>query len=354
MNAIHWAMELMRADGTRIGQKMIEPDLSPLVESARLRLLRRRGPAAAAGYDRPVKLDPVWHEKLGEPYVGEVAAQVECDDSAERYPSAIFRPWAKEYAAELIEENKLADGDTYGYLVSAYPRAEEQTGETNGTKFRIHSLPVNLPVKEGSWEATVGAEGPACGEELRVALPRHVLEEAAAHTRGRSGIETGGVLIGHLRWDGDLFVEITEQIHATHAAGESTKLHFTPSEWTEVRRLMELRGQGESILGWWHSHPVRNWCGKCPEERQRGCPLRKGFLSADDKMLHRTVFPRAFMPALVASDVAYGDVEFALFGWEDGMMEPRGYYLHGGGVQRVRPGETGQPEKREEEACAKN
>jgi hypothetical protein len=355
MPAFHYAVEILRTNGVRIGQRRIEPDLAPLVEAARLEYLRRHGPVAAADYERPVRIRPVWQDKLGEPYVASLATAINGEEP-QRFSSKIFRAQAQEFAAELIENGTLAEEETYAYLVTSFPREGESEPTGNGSRFKLSSLPVNLPLKEGSWDSMLGVHSLGIEDELRISLPRHVLEEAAEQTRARRGIETGGVLIGHLRWDGDLYVEITEQIHAVQAAGESTKLHFTPEDWTQVRQLMEMRKRGELICGWWHSHPVRNWCGKCPEERQRNCPLRNGFLSADDKLLHRTVFPRAFMPALVASDVAYGDVEFAMFGWEGGMLQPRGYHLHGGGrrPEFVRPGRSDVDKKKEEEACAKN
>jgi proteasome lid subunit RPN8/RPN11 len=170
-------------------------------------------------------------------------------------------------------------------------------------------------------------------DQPRLALPRQVLAEVTDCTRGTPGVETGGILIGHLRWDPearDLFVEVTAQIHARWAVGTETRLHFSAANWTEVRSIVALRKQGESVLGWWHSHPVASWCRQCPEERQRVCPLQAGFLSEEDSTLHRACFPRAYTAALVCSDVADGEVRFAMFGWHGGQLGRRGYHIHGG------------------------
>ena len=83
------------------------------------------------------------------------------------------------------------------------------------------------------------------------------------------------------------------------------------------------------MLGWWHSHPVREWCKDCTRERQQTCALAAGFLSAHDRALHRHVFPRAYSLALVVNDVACGGPTFSLFGWRDGLLEPRGFLLVG-------------------------
>ncbi len=81
------------------------------------------------------------------------------------------------------------------------------------------------------------------------------------------------------------------------------------------------------MLGWWHSHPVREWCKECPVERQQVCKMSGDFFSAHDHALHRTVFPSAYSIAIVANDVATGDVTFSAFGWRDGLLEARGFHV---------------------------
>jgi proteasome lid subunit RPN8/RPN11 len=165
--------------------------------------------------------------------------------------------------------------------------------------------------------------------ELPVLLPARVLEEAADLARTEEGIETGGLLIGHLHHDqgmAELLVEVTAQLPARHTCGDATKLTFTAQTWTEARATLALRGKDEIMLGWWHSHPVRHWCRNCPLDRQRDCALARGFLSADDRALHRAIFPSAYSVALLASDVAFDDVSFSLFGWRQGRIERRGFH----------------------------
>jgi hypothetical protein len=55
------------------------------------------------------------------------------------------------------------------------------------------------------------------------------------------------------------------------------------------------------------------------------------FFSVDDVMLHRTVFPRAHSIALVLSDYHQGNGEpsVQLYGWNQGMIALRGFYLLG-------------------------
>ena len=83
------------------------------------------------------------------------------------------------------------------------------------------------------------------------------------------------------------------------------------------------------MLGWWHSHPVREWCKDCAPERQQVCKMASDFFSAHDHALHRTVFPRAYSIALVANDAVMGDVTFSAFGWREGLLESRGFHIAG-------------------------
>ena len=158
-------------------------------------------------------------------------------------------------------------------------------------------------------------------------LPREVLEQTAALTAEHPGRETGGILIGCLRRDAAaarLYLEITAQIPARHTEATSAKLTFTPATWTDVQSALTLRNRDEAMLGWWHSHPVREWCKDCAPEKQAQCVLARGFLSEDDRRLHRTVFPRAYSVALVVNDLESGPT-WSLFGWSRGVIASRDF-----------------------------
>jgi proteasome lid subunit RPN8/RPN11 len=176
----------------------------------------------------------------------------------------------------------------------------------------------------------------AQADDFEVYFQASVLEEATALTKNAGDLETGGILVGHLghepRSPGlgipDLCVAITALIPARHTVGHSTKLTFTSDTWTDVRRALELRGLGEVVLGWFHSHPQLAWCREkgCSAEAQKHCELAAGFFSADDVALHRTMFPRAFTVALLMTHSGRGILP-RLFGWRAGLMEPRGFQI---------------------------
>jgi proteasome lid subunit RPN8/RPN11 len=168
---------------------------------------------------------------------------------------------------------------------------------------------------------------------LPVFVPYQILAEIETAARAATPMEVGGVLIGHLHRDasGELFSEVTAQIPALDAVGSEAQLNFPPKAWATVRAAVNLRARREIWVGWWHSHPVRAWekCRECGPERLEQCTLATAFFSAQDRMVHRTVFSRAHMVGLVANDLAAG-VRMAMFGWRDGSIEQRGFHVTGG------------------------
>jgi hypothetical protein len=328
-----WAIEILGTDGKRFGQRAIQPDFSPLSESARLAYVRQHGPSAAADYDRPVEITPIWQPKLGDPYVGGLRIAVEGQPLPHPASTAIFRASASEVAAGFVESGLMQEGAKFVYLVTAYTEDSDHLVDQRPTsRIRVSSLPVGVQVSDGVWPKPASITPEESATDLGVTLPRRVLDDISALTESKRGVETGGVLLGHLRWDSkskDLFLEITEHIHARGAIGDSARLRFTPECWAEIRGAVALRQRGEAICGWWHSHCGRTFCVECPPERQATCLLQSGFLSDHDKILHRTVFPRAFMTALVATDSVLGDIRFAMFGWQNGVLEKRGYRVTG-------------------------
>jgi hypothetical protein len=192
-----------------------------------------------------------------------------------------------------------------------------------------------VPARDASLAALLARAKPAGvvdGDDMPVFVSPQVLQEAAERTHAEEGTETGGVLIGMLWRDadaGEIFAEVTAQIPAEHTSGNNVKLTFTPQTWAATDAALRLRGRGESYLGYWHSHPVREWCKakECTPEKQKSCRLAKDFFSADDEAVMRAAFPRAYSVAIVANDTAFTDLTFSMFGNREGLLQPRGFYV---------------------------
>jgi proteasome lid subunit RPN8/RPN11 len=180
-------------------------------------------------------------------------------------------------------------------------------------------------------------QGNADEDDLPLFVPEEVLMEAKALSKQAGAKETGGILIGHLNRDAfvpEIFARVTAQIPARHTESSLTSLTFTSATWTDVRAALDLRRKNEIMLGWWHSHPVREWCKGCSPSSRKACSMAVDFFSAHDHALHRTIFPRAYSVALVVNDLAEDDATFSMFGWRRGLLEARGFYLTGAGEER--------------------
>ena len=171
------------------------------------------------------------------------------------------------------------------------------------------------------------------GDEVPGIRPRRVLQESTRLTEGAGAAETGGVLLGHIHEDPnttELFLRVTAQVPARRAEQALTKLTFTPQVWSDVDAALRLRNEDEIYLGWWHSHPARQWCKDCPVENRKRCKLSGEFFSSDDAALHQCVFPHAYSIALVISDSYAHGLTWPLFGWSRGIVAQRGYLIDEG------------------------
>lgn len=332
-----YILEILSDAGRVLGQADVAADFTPAFEWTRLEGARR-GRLDFSRYDTPASMLPLWHEKLSRPYLqgfrvflnSGAAQDFYCD-----FPLAYFRDLATRTSALLVEEGKLRAGDRFFYLVSAYP-AESKSPGGKGGGFEVADMPAAIPLLESSLSEFLRSsvtQGAVETGAVPVFISRQVLEDIVRLTRQAEQVETGGILIGHLRRDRtgpDVFVEITAQVPAACAVGDETRLRFTADSWTSAQNAITLRRRGEMLLGWWHSHPVKQWnCRDCPPERRRACGIDQGFLSEHDRALHQAVFSRAWCVAMVASDAAQGDPVLSLFGWNRGLLERRGFHVLG-------------------------
>ncbi len=174
------------------------------------------------------------------------------------------------------------------------------------------------------------ATGDHRNTRMPVFLPQSVLTEMEQLTRAAGDVETGGVLIGHVCHDHcvpELFLAISAQISAAHARQAPTSLELTPETWSAVEAARTLRGLEEMQLGWWHYHPSHTWCRECPPEKRRSCPLQTDFFSEQDIAVHRTCFPRALSVAVVITDRDPEGLSSVMYGWQDGVVRRRGFYV---------------------------
>ena len=326
----HYALAFRRADGSSVGQIPISVDWEPACESTRFEAFRHRTLAARSS-EEP-RVEPIWHDTMGEPYVGGVRVSVDAvgeETVASEFALAYFGDLVQPAVQQLVDQKRAQPGETLTYRVVAFPRQRQDDVSPVFASEEVVSPPVCRRTALETYVRAAVAVGESVWDDFLVFLHPTVIRETTALAEQAGPVETGGILVGYLHQDighGGLFAEVTAQIPA-RGKGTSTHLTFTAQTWTDVRAALDLRRRDELMLGWWHSHPVKEWCKACPVERQEACTLRQGFLSAEDRLLHRTVFPRAYSVALVLSDVAELGITYRAFGWRQGILQPRGFHL---------------------------
>jgi hypothetical protein len=329
-----FAVVLYGEDGANLGTVPVVRDFEPAYEWTRF-YLQRRGQLRLEENGCASTVIPIFDSIAGEPYCRGFRIQIARPGGVpvgSDFPNTHFRDCAAAVASRFVEMKKLRAGETYTYVVVAYPAAPAVAG---GGGLSVTDTSPGLPVQDGSLEdflARATPSGAIDSEDMPVFVSPRALDEAAAQTHAEEGTETGGILIGKLWRDaaaGEIFVEITAQIPAKHTSGSNVKLTFTPQTWAATDAALRLRGREEIYLGYWHSHPVREWCkGKaCTPEAQKNCHLAKDFFSADDEAVMRAAFPRAYNVAIVANDTAFTSLTFSMFGIRSGVTTPRGFYV---------------------------
>lgn len=332
----HFQILLYGEDGRRLGQAVAEVDWRPALEDAWFRRLRTAGGKDTGAGPAAGRVSLVWHASAGPPFLAgfRVDGGVGADPAGDFvYGTDYFAGLASDAVGQLSEQNVLQKGESARFLVAAYPREDTDVPPLNGEE-----LPRDLRLRNGSLAMFRGASAAAGDEEdgqLPVFVPDDVLMQAlrlGEEATGR-GVETGGVLIGHLRCDPvapELFVQITAQVPCRHAVAGRDRLCFTAETWADARAAIGLRRREELLLGWWHSHPVRSWCPDCPQERLNGCSFAGSYFSRQDRLLHRTVFPLTYQVALVVNGCGLGATTLSAFGWRSGDIAQRGLRVTGG------------------------
>jgi hypothetical protein len=342
-----YQLEMLRDDYTVIAQMPIAVDWQPAVEWTRLSAVRSGLPVEAMA--APCAVDPIWHADAGEPYISGFKVAVdggsrhECD-----FRFTYWRALAKMAATALIDKGLLNDGERFRYRVTAFA-CEAAAPSDGGVGLDMEEVAPDLHITEGVLADLVGRSTPVGtvqSGDFPVFIPKDVMEEAARLKDEAEALETGSILIGRLHIDRTLpkpevFAVVSAQVPARYTRSELTSINFTADTWADVHNAIALRGADELMLAWFHTHPTRHFC-KCETCDRSRCSFNKDFFSIDDRLLHRSVFPRAWTSALVMSDVLVGrDVwttSSAFYGWREGVIVERGFYeLDYGHPAQTRP-----------------
>ena len=344
-----FVLELIeQKSGDSLGREAVaRPDLETAIRSAEFRAwCARISESSAFSEDSldAVKIAPSWHPSLGQPNIDGIEIEVASGETFHT-PIEIFSRDASAFATRLVTEEKIEAGTSYFYRVAAFKANQANSPAPPASAITFDEAPEqNASFPEPATDTTTSAHdlNPVSHDADRgepedhpVYLPERVLRQTEAMAASAEGREIGGFLVGHLcRVNGKAAAVVSDQIPASHTDRAEMSLTLTPKTWQSLNRTLELRGQGEVVIGWHHLHPASTWCKKCVEKstgdedlrsRMDNCAYQKVFFSDADKQTSRAAFAVPYQVGLLVVDTSLDGVQFGMFGWRNGILVRRSF-----------------------------
>ncbi len=280
-------------------------------------------------------LVPLWRQAGVDPFLLGFRLDLACDCDGTSHTfsksyglTALQRP-VQHAAASLRNNGQLRPEESVRYRLCAFytqPAPDNDHG-LHGTSEVIpyplqqQSLPALLPPDRSADQLMTSSFSVLLSEHARRDLEQETLRSIEA------GTEQAGMLVGHLHHDPyrqHVFLAITAQVLAdTQVERQAMAFHFHAETFLAARDVIRLRGQGEHIIGWWHSHPT---CQACLQSRD--CTVSTLFFSEQDCLVHEAAFNQPYMVAIVtgkASERQAREPALQMYGWQDGCIVQRDY-----------------------------
>jgi hypothetical protein len=161
-----------------------------------------------------------------------------------------------------------------------------------------------------------------------ILVSTRTVRDITAETLRSIGTEQAGMLVGQLYYDAarrQVFLHVAAQVLAeTPGERHAAAFHFHPDTFLTAQYQLDQRGQGDIIVGWWHSHA---WCRACLDTP--ACQVSTLFFSPEDFHVHNAAFAQPYMVAMVAGKAAHKPMRtpgVEMFGWQDGTVVPRPFH----------------------------
>ncbi len=246
-----------------------------------------------------------------------------------------FGSSANRLRAELLRTEAMTSEQQLSYRLNAFLDEAQPPRAANKLAISLEPATANLRIAVGSrrdFGPTTPWDEPTYAD-LPVLMDPGVLEESVHEARAAPEREIAGFLLGHVQRDpqnNEVFLAVTglATAHGTTEA-DGTSVTFTPASFVQVRNITKLRGLGESVVGWYHSHPF-TLCEACPVPTPPECIAKVLFYSQDDIHLMETTFEQPFMVGLLVAvepriEQAIGHLPVKLYGWRNGEIQQRGF-----------------------------
>ena len=257
-----------------------------------------------------------------------------------QFETKYFQQSANRLRAEMLRNEQMTSEQEVYFRVNAF--LDDDETELPAKKLDISLDPVSpISLTPGSrrdygpaqaWDDPIYAD-------ISVVIDKSSLEESVEEARANPDREIAGFLLGHFHGDDrskEIFLAVTGLASAGATAEASeTSVTYTPSSFAHVREMIKLRGAGESVVGWYHSHPFK-LCAECPLPTPPECLAKVLFYSQDDLHLMETTFEHPFMVGLLVAvepriEDAVGHLPVKLYGWREGQIQERGFEVVGDG-----------------------
>jgi proteasome lid subunit RPN8/RPN11 len=255
------------------------------------------------------------------------------------FDSSYLRHRARRFGAELARSGQLSEDFGLYYQLAACPIDPELARHDapramTATAFTIEPASAAIAIADQP-RSNLGSVEPwddPRAEDLPVLLNRRLIDDAVLEARAHPDQEVGGILLGRLNRDpedGSVYLHITGLVPAESTEATVTSVTFTPETFAQAREVIDLRGEGEIVVGWMHSHPFC-FCAECPVPAPQECIRKILFYSRDDEFLMELAFSRPFMVGLLAAieprlEPALGHPGVRLYGWNHGEIQARGF-----------------------------
>ena len=330
------AVEALNARGEKLGDfKLDDVAYEPAIQWAHFAGVKQ-GLITPVLVPAAAEIIPVACSERGLPYIEGFEVRFAGQSRGMKFGNDLLHNDVLRNSSALIEQGRLQAGEQFTYRICSFAPGSEIDSRRSNTSpetsdhsedFSLLPSVEVLNIRDDLLpESSHSVGGPWDDDDLPIVIPQHVLDEAVLLAASAAEKESGGLLLGQLCRDVDtlqLFLEITAFMPAPHARGTETSLHLGPDTFAAVEKLLALRNCNEQTVGWLHSHPW--FCRNCPVEQRQHCALREPFFSEADRNVHRTLFPQAFSPAVLITDLGEGRTSIDVFGWRRGLIESRGF-----------------------------
>lgn len=190
---------------------------------------------------------------------------------------------------------------------------------------------VNRKLSTFLGKTTLHLNGHGNNGDFPVYVAEHVVQTMIEHSLKNKEREEAGFLSGYLCQDpdgGELFSICTDQIVADGGAERPVdetgcsvvQFQFSPEIFYHAQQIVAHRNKGETLLGWWHSHPWPFTCQKTDR-----CKCTSLFFSAADVEVMEAAFAAPYQVAVVIGGAAEAPKKAVpqMYGWRDGLMAAR-------------------------------